>query len=326
LLEQVRWLKEALSSKDILAANTHYLVRNGYIHAKNGRMAAAMPVDCDLEFAVPGEAFEKTLARAPGEVSLSLADGPNGVPALTVRSGRFRATLGLLDVAHWHVEEPASAFRPIPPELFAAFDALLPFISDNALHPWASSITLSATTAYATNNTVLACFPCTNPHGVSVLVPLWAVEFVVSRGKELAEWTVNDNHIAFRWSNGAWMRSQLMEGSLPDAAITMLSTAEPAEYVLTGAWKDAVLRVAELADGEVYLLENLVRTRGQGLAVEEELADTPVPASSESSCWRPGVLQLVAEHATHFDPSNWPRPCSFSNGDLFGVAAGANPT
>lgn len=324
MLKQVQWLKEVLSTKDILAANTHYLVRNGYIHAKNGRMSAATPVPCDLEFAVPGEAFEKTLARAPGEVALSLAAGPNGVQVLTIRSGKFRATMGLLDVAHWHVEEPATAFVKIPDRLFPAFDALLPFISDNALHPWASSITMTDGMAYATNNTVLAAYPCPGPSQVSVLIPRWAVEFVVSRGKELAEWTVNENHVAFRWATGAWMRSQLMEGSLPQAALAMLNSAPPAEYALTGAWKDAVARVTSLAEKPLVLTSTSIRTTGTGLLAEEELPDTPVPDGSEGSAWQPTVLQLMVEHATHFDPSNWPKPCSFSNGDLFGVAAGAN--
>lgn len=324
MLEQVRWLKEVLSTKDILAANTHYLVRNGFIHAKNGRMSAATPIRCDLEFAVPGEAFEKTLSRAPGEVSFTLADGPNGVRQLTIRSGKFRATMGLLDVAHWHVEEPSTAFRAIPDRLFPAFDALLPFISDNALHPWASSITLTGELAYATNNSTLACYPCPSPHPRSVMVPRWAVEFVVSRGKELAEWTVNDNHVAFRWKSGAWMRSQLMEGSLPETAMTMLGNAQPPEYALSSAWKEAVSRVLGLADAPLVISETGVRVSGTGLVAEEELPTTPIPDDSEWSAWQPAVLQLVVDHATHFDPSNWPRPCSFSNGDLFGVAAGAN--
>jgi hypothetical protein len=75
LLATVAWVDDAVSALDIgTSPLSCYLIKDGFIHATNGRMVAAAPFPFDLEgeYLVPAEAFAKVLKTGPTGTSSGL--------------------------------------------------------------------------------------------------------------------------------------------------------------------------------------------------------------------------------------------------------------
>src|ERR1700732_994140 len=137
----IKWVSEALAVKDIGPAMTHYRIGGGTIRASNGKLTAAYPWPDDAEFLVSGIEFEKVLARMEGEEPTITVSAE--AQTVTVRSGRFHATIGTLPAQDWSypgVED--AAWLPIPEGFLDVLRSLRAFIADNPAQAWAGCVAL----------------------------------------------------------------------------------------------------------------------------------------------------------------------------------------
>lgn len=319
--DQIGWLNDALAVKGIAREMTHYRVQDRTIRATDGRLTAGLPFDCDGNFLVPGRELAKLLSRMPNEPELTLADG-----TVTVRSGRFRGTITTLPPEQWdYPGVDASAWLPLPPDLPVLLRSLRPFVSDNAIQAWAMGVALEGGWCYATNNVVLAGAPCAGLGDASVILPVWAIDFLLSRTDSLVEWMWAPTYVAFRWDNGAWMRSNLIDGIFHERAAAMVRAAagEAPTMAVTDEFRAAFERVSGLAENLVTLYADHIEA-GFGAALVREDVPCEVPAGGDKSLWAARFLTPVLEQATYWQPSLWPKPVPFKGERIVGYVAGRN--
>src|SRR5665213_1872018 len=218
----ITWLNAALAAKDIGASMTYYRVADGMISATDGRITASYPWRFGNEcFLVPGVEFEKVLKRMPDNPTIS--SGENNIK---LKSGRLSGTIQTLPLTEWaHPGVDDANWKKIPADLLPLLKELRAFVSDDPTRAAAQCIALENGYAYATNNVALAGAKCDELGAIMALLPVWAIDFLLGREEGLTHWTWNNNYVAFKWFNKAWMRSQLVVGQFPEKAAALVRDA-----------------------------------------------------------------------------------------------------
>jgi len=317
----IAWLNEALASKDIGAGMTYYRVKDKTISATNGNIVASHPWTFGKdEFLVPGKEFEKVLSRMTEAPIISL----NKDGELILKSGRFRGTVQTLPLTEWDYPGVAGAkWQKLPADLIKLIKALQPFISDNASQAWATCIALKTGWAYATNNIAIAGGACKGLEKVDAMLPMWAVEFILSRVEGLKEWTYNNNFIAFRWDSGAWMRSQLIVGQFPERAAEMVRQSIKAKTTqkIDDKFREVIERIGDLAEDTVLIYAKRIEARF-GKAVVEDGVVCEIPKDADCSIFAAKVLLPAINAADSWSPSTWPNPTPFRGPVVSGYVVG----
>lgn len=315
----IKWINDALAIKDIGPAMTHYRIQNNEICATNGRFTAAHPWPYPEEFLVSGIEFEKILDRMPEDPTLKIID----TDKVLIRSGRFHGTIYTLPIETWTYPGVDDAkWIPIPDTLIDVLKTLRAFISDNPAQQWAGCVALEDNNCYATNNIAVA--GCACPVGnIKALLPSFTIDFIMKRLENLKDWAWTDNYVAFRWTTGAWMRSQLVIGQFPERAAALVREAYDSypSQVITPQFRDAFADVAELAEDTIKIYADRIESKFKKSVIE---ADVPceTPEGSEFSIWGARFLIPVIAQATLWSPSLWPKPAPFRGPHVAGFVVG----
>lgn len=318
----IRWINEALAVKDNMGpAMTHYRIANNTICATNGHLTASHPWPGDAEFLVSGAEFEKILARMENDEPTFTISGEN---KMTIRSGRFHGTIYTLPIDSWNYPGVDGAnWLPLPDVLIDVLKTLRTFISDNPAQAWAGCVALEHGNCYATNNIALA--GCACPVGdVEALLPAIAIDFILKRLDGLIEWAWTDSYVAFRWEDGAWMRSQLVIGKFPERAAELVRSAydgEPTQEI-TPEFRAAFNDVAALAEDTIWIYGDRIVSKFKKSVIEAEVESEAPETNGECSIWGAQFLIPVIEQATHWSPSLWPKPVPFKGPNCAGFVVG----
>ena len=314
------WLKEAISTKG-MGALDHYQISTDEIRAADGFITAGHPWEWPLgrdRIWVPRDELEKIINRMPQEPRLEL----NG-EELVIKCGRFRGRVQILpnsnvDYSSLETED----WRPIPMHLLPMLAALRPFISANAVQQWAMSVALENGWAYATNNIVLAGGKCAGLDSINLLLPAWAIDFILKRSENLTHWTWNENHFGFRWRNGAWLKSLALIGQFPEKGADMIrrSARETPTQEITAEFREAVERIAELATDTLAVYADRIESRF-GKATVEDGVVSEIPPNSEYSLWGASYLLPALRVATAWSPAMWPNATPWKGPLLSGYVA-----
>lgn len=340
MLAAVQWVEDAVSAVDMgVSPMTSFYLHDGAIHANNGRMVAGHPFPFAGTALVPAKPFHTVLANRPDGECRWVAEGDvaSGEGKLVLRRGRFRSSVKTLPVSEWVWPIYTPDIDPLPPLLLEALPKVMPFCSENATKPWATCIEVSRDYLYATNNVVLARASC--PTTVpEFLLPRWAAEFILARTEGLIGWEVATNpetqapqFVSFLWENGAWMRSTLLVERFPNVALMLADLADP-EVAITGEWRLALTRVGRMLrqasrnddDKHVVRLspESVCGRMASEILEVEDGTGTPVPVGAEATFWDLRYLAPVAELATHWQPTAWPKPAAWRGPGVEGVIVG----
>lgn len=316
--DQLRWINDALATREIVLNMSHYCTMGGEIRATDGRITAGHPLDEDVgDYVIPGDELERLLARMPEDFEILERDG-----WIKITSGRLRGTIETLPIEDWNypgIEEVT--WQPIPDELFDLLGALRPFVSDNAVRPWSQMIALHDGWICATNNIALAGAPFKYSTGMKTGIPVWALDFILPRIEGLAEWFWHDRYVAFRWENGAWLRSVLIEADFPEMAIGMIERAMNHTYVdhIRPEFREVYDRIAGLTGDIIKIGPDTIFGEYKRSKMAEEIHETSVDQITE---WTTKYLNPVIEAADIWDPSLWPNPVPFKNHVIAGFVMG----
>ena len=316
---EIEWLEDALATKDSTPAMTYYMVKDRMMLATNGRMVAGFPCDVDGEFLVPGEELSKILRRLPDEPTFKV----NG-DRLTLRSGRFSGTLHLLPAEQWRfpVMEEVK-WEKFPPTILPIFKDLRPFISESAVHRWSLGVAIDDGWCFGTNNFALAGAPFPVGVGMKALIPTWVVDFILGRTEGLEQWATTEHFMAFKWRNGAWMRSTLIDVEFPAQARTMIQNAPFGTQTVSQDYRKAVTRIADLSDTEtaIQIFADRVEGKTARSAVSEKLT-SEIPEGSPFSMWGVKFIGPVIAAAKSWSPALWPAPVPFTGERIRGYILG----
>jgi hypothetical protein len=337
----IKWVSEARPDKDIGPAMTYYQVQGGMIRASNGKITAGHPwVDDDSAFVVSGIEFERVLARMTADEPTVTVDAQ--ASTVTVKSGRFHASIGTLPVDSWSYPGVDNAeWREVPDGLLAILRSLRAFISDNPPQPWQSCVALESGNCYATNNIALAGSAC-DVGDVQALLPSYAIDFLLRREEGLESWAWNDNYVAFKWTSGAWLRAQLIIGKFPERAAALVREAydvEPTQEI-TEEFREAFADASALAEDTVHIYADRIESKFKRSVVTAP-AECEVPPGREEtypdpktgkmkkrtvgggvSIWGAQYLAPVISQATRWSPHLWPKPAPFRGDNVAGFVVG----
>ena len=313
----VDWIKGALAKKDLVQHFTHYRVEDGEIRAYDGRMLASHPFPYDGTFLAPGTEFEAILDRMT-EANPDIKETETGI---RISSGRFRGDVRTLPMTEFPELPIGDDWLPFPDDLLDVFADMTRFISDNATKVWAMGIAIVDGRLYATNNVSMAFADRPETAGMKAILPVWAVQFAIDRREGLKEWQVHEGYCAFRWDNGAWMRTQLMVGEIPDMMPKMAEEMEQATFEITPEWRHAYDLVTGVSKESIHLHADRIIGSTDHSDVEHE-AESPLPESQDHSTWSVRYLNNVISVATHWQPDNWPKPATFHGERVRGLLVG----
>lgn len=321
LLDRVKWITDAVSAQKIgVHALNSYLLRDGKIHASDGRMVVGTPFPFDDQSVlVPAKEFERVLSNKP-EGAFEWLFEPD---RLVLKRGRFKGRIKTLPVDEWvWPTDSAPDLVDVPDGLVGAFEGLLPFVSENATKPWATCIAIIGDELFASNNIVIAGAKCVT--GVTIpeyLVPRWVAEFVVKRPDGLSQWACGETTITFTWEDGSWMRSALIVDRFPPVKKVLEAYyVGEVDVEITKEWRKALRRVAKITeDATVRLREDgVISESGEVLSVEDD-AGTPCPEGVLETLWDIRFLDNVLDVATHWNPRLYPKAAPWVGPGVYGI-------
>jgi hypothetical protein len=315
----IAWLNAAIGQSD-LGGMSYYKVNDNVISATDGQITACAPWKWGGKFFVPGEEFEKILKRLPGDPQIV-----SGEDSIKLKAGRFSGTIKTLPLTEWSYPGVESAsWQPLPQGLGEMLKALRPFVAeDDNLAAWARSIALAAGWAFATNNIVIAGAPCSELGECQALLPSRAVDFLLGRLEGLESWIWDENFMAFRWNNGAWMRTQLIVGQFPEKAAELVRFAakEKTTQPVTDEFLEALNRVADLASDTVLIYADRIEAAFNKAVVEEDI-ECRIPKNAECSIWGARFLLPALQAAKSWSPDCWPERAPFKGPIVSGYVVG----
>lgn len=339
LVARVKWITDAIASQDLgLVGLSSYLIRNGNIHAHDGRMTVGTPFPFEgPEVLVPAEQFEKVLVNKPeGDFSWEFE-----ADRLVLKRGRFKGRIKTLPLENWVMPtDLPGGLTPIPDGLVACLELLLPFISENATKPWATCVGIVGDYMYASNNIAVARVPFPSDAGwidqdfdptapvaeqpEGYLLPKWVVEFICKRADGLVAWQCDTMRVTFLWEDGSWMRSSLiMDRYPPVQAILEKYFQGEIDVEITDDWRKTIRRLAKIADDPVLRLrvDECAGTTGEVLSIEDD-GGAPVPEGRTETIWDLRYLEPVISIATHWNPRTYPNPAPWKGEFIEGIIAG----
>jgi hypothetical protein len=318
---QIDRIKSVLATKDFGTRLNHYLFEPGWVLASDGRMVAAIPTGEDLNCLVPGPEIEAVVDRFEGDVAFSHvgdhAAGEKGY--LKLRSGLLSGSIETLPPDQVSFFRPDGEWLEPPDGLVEALKLVRPFIADQAVQAWALCACLRTGSVVATNNMSIITADCLALEvDGDILVPSWAVDFVLKHAEALTGVMWNKNFAAFRWESGLWFRTQLIEGSFPPQIGTLIARPERATTAIEKAWRAVYNDVATLSEGTVRIGPTEM-IGGKGKAEVRAQIATAVEVEIN---FNPKFLSPVLAAADFWAPEIYPAPVPFRGNGFSGVVVG----
>lgn len=312
--DAVQRIKKVITDSDFVPTYSLVRVADGFIHATDGRLYVAVPINIPFNFTVPGKDFVKAVMFGDNpEIELSSE-------YLLFKQGRSRIKIPIVSDDQFPLLEP-------PPEnmevwRYGFYESLLKvraFVSENAQHYWAMGAYAHEHGLIATNNIVLVDFDFDRPP-VTGLIPFWFIDFLE---KDFAPeyCSCDDTKIYAKWEDGSWVRSLRLAGEFPPQPIRMandIREREPPSWALTIEWRNAYRACLAFADREIIVKPDCI------VAVN---STSEIVTHIESHCsgatyWDPNFLGPVLDIAERWDINEYPKPTFFSGTGVRGICVG----
>lgn len=309
----------AVAKKDVVPLLTHYYFARNKIIASDGRITASAPCEAlkGIECLASATQIDALMLRLRDPIEIKHAEN-----LLSMSSGRYRGRVATLPEEDYNFHEPEGKKIPLSEKFFEAIKILRKFVNEDATHMWSVCVAMRGKYLMASNNHSLAVMPHNMEYkGEECLIPVWALDFILERTEGLTDFSVGGGAISFHWTNGSWMRAQLVQGTFPSLAEDMLKTFKKSEFELTAEWREAFEYVSAFGADRVEFHGDRMVGRNEITTADAE-ATTPLPPKQKFSIFNPRILTPIIEHATHWSPVHWPAPCYFSAPGLRGIVAG----
>lgn len=322
MLDTLKFVRGAVSNKDLVPVLTHFRIRGGRLQGQNGRVAldAPCPELAGLDLVVPADKFLRAVDACEGEPKLTVKDDK-----LTISRGRFRATMDILGVDQYPevtgvvdaVDNRSRSGRGLVDVLRKAE----PFISTDASRPWSCSVLITAATAFATNNVVLACIAFDWGKDDLVL-PSFCVDELLRIGEDPQSVRWDEHHFIAEYADGSWLSSRLIDGAWP-ATLHNLHQAclEENEWLpMPGDMADALAKLKPFfPDAKMPV----VVLGPDGVATQDGVSSALVGMDGlPPAAFRLESLSLVVSAARSWNPSRYPSPVPWRADGVVGMLSG----
>lgn len=309
-------VRGAVSTKDLLPVLTHLHIYAGRIQGANGRLNIDTPCGmlARIEATVPADRFIKAVEMCNGTPSLKVTE-----TKLVLSRGSFRAQLPLADHSSFpRAEVLPTGWKALEGGLLSVLRILRPFISTDAIRPWACTALLQADYGWATNNVSIIRTPLPRAWSGVLMLPVFLIDELLRIDIEPEAWLQDVNHIMFRLPGGTWIRSQKFVGEWPDNAFGLIKEVE--NSISADKLYAAVEAILPFCPDKNF---PIIHTGPKGVSTTEgetyaEVNDIVLPEAAFNAAALAQVLQLAKE----IDLTHYPKPCPFKGDNLEGVLVG----
>ena len=313
MLTALKFVQGAIASKDFVPSLMHFHIQGGTVRGYNGMLGICSPIDLNLDVCPNAVNFVKAIQTCKDTIQLHVT--PAG--KLAVKSGKFKAFIECI-TGDFPEVTPEGTLINVTGNILKALKVLAPFIADDASRPWARGILFRGSSAFATNNVILAEHWLGYEFPVEVNIPRTAVVELLRIGQEPISMQISENSVTFHFEGNRWLRTQTYSTSWPDLTriLNQEATCIAMPETLWSAIDDLVPFVDEL--GRVFLSDGQVSTgrdKGIGAIVE-------VPEFKAEGCFNIKQLQLLGKVAQTLDVTSWPRPSLFYGDNIRGAIIG----
>ena len=231
---------------------THVGLRNKWAVAFNGIVAAGSPIPEDI-YAYPHTLLLlEALSKCEESYSLTQLNG-----SLSIKAGKFKATIPTLDPLLMHEAEPDPQIVGITNKFKEAVDAVGVLASENAQHVLTASVLMNGASVISTNRVMLLEYW----HGLdlppNVPLPKEFVKALTKQKKNLTGFGFSKSSATFYFEDGCWLRTQLYADEWPD--VSRILNREANLWSIDPNFFKALDSVAAFSeDGNVYSRLNLL--------------------------------------------------------------------
>lgn len=309
---------QAVAKSDSISPMAHFVISGGRVRGTDGRMTADAAWPGEEEFAVPAAEFRKALRVLDVGCTFTRQDNDT----MVIRKGRFSVTCNVLPIhAIGMIVMPDGAeWLPVPRNLQSVLRLQQHLMSENKMQTWACAVTCDGTTAWVTNNMILAISTLDAPVR-RMVIPDHAVEYIASRQEQLKSYAVAQGRLSFEFEDGSVLTTSVPAAEPPETAQRMLENLPDAEMVLTDEFKTEYDKLSQLGETTIVIGPQGLRS-GKGKSLTECAFATDVP---EETMWGKKYLDLVMTvcKPSHLDFHYWPKPAPFRSENIRGLIVGA---
>lgn len=250
---------------------THIGLRNNWAVAFNGIVAAGSPIPENIYCHPHTIQFMEALQHCEEGYSIAQLDNER----LSIKSGKFKATVSCLDPILMQDASPDPVIAPITNAFKDAVEAVGVLASENAQHVLTASVLMNGASVISTNRVMLLEYW----HGLdlpsNIPLPKEFVKCLVKQKKNLtgfgfsSKWVnISDNpaienlvnmpiSATFHYEDGSWLRTQLYADQWPD--VNRILNREANLWTIDGGFFKALDAVSKFSeDGNVYSDTNLL--------------------------------------------------------------------
>jgi hypothetical protein len=315
MLKELKFVQGAVAKKDLLPAMTHFRIEGGTVRSYNGTLAISCPIPLDIDCCPKAVSMVKAIENCNDATTITMT--PTG--KLSIKSGKFRALVETIDGATPHVQPAGERFDFDGQAFVEACKVLEPFVSTDASRSWTNGVLLEGQSAYATNNVCLVQYWLGAAFPLRVNVPRAAIREVLRVGEAPTHGQVERSSITFHYTDGRWIRSQLLDVEWPMDLVAGLLDQPSNPQPLPADFFAGLASVRSMADGSsrVYMRDGALRTHAdheQGAAYEIDL-----PADGLYNLQMLALLQGVVDT---IDLTLYPGPALFFGDRLRGAIVG----
>lgn len=314
MLKDLKFVQGAVAKKDLLPAMTHFRIEGGHVRGFNGQMAISSPIAFDIDCNPKADQLVKAITQCADEIVLSMTPGGK----LRVQSGKFRAFVEVIEGETVHPLPEGDEVHFDGEQFLKACQQLYPFIGNDASRPWANGILLMAQSAFATNNVCLVEYWLGSPFPFIVNIPRACVNEILRVDEPPTHAQIHERSITFHYTDGRWIRSQLLDTTWPDLTKILDQPANPKP--LPEGFFEGIDTLKRVADGtsRIYIQDGLLRTH-----LEEQTGGSyEVDGLDFTGCYNIAMFSLLKGVVTTADFTTYPAPCLFFGDRLRGAIIG----
>lgn len=311
MLERLKLVRGAVADKNIVQALTHFFIYDGRVQGSNSRIAidAALPELAGHTLTVHANKFISVIDRCDDYEQEPTFDVSE--KSLTVKAGRFRVKLPLLDNASFpRTIVDAQEWEPDEP-LLPILRMLRPFVASDANQVWPLGVWVDENGwAYATNNVCLVRVPCSllSGTGMSFNLPGYAIDEMLRIGQEPTGFSITEQAVTFHYDELLWIKSQQINVPWPMETVRTLFEAHYHTDASARMIPDVPDGLYEAVDTVLPFVANekfpVVVFEGGAVATEDGESRAMVDGFKlPDAKYNAHMLKLVLTYATRFAPS-----------------------
>lgn len=190
---------------------THIILYDEMLYSYDGTIATGHPIEEKIQCCPQGGSMRSALTKCKDAIALGVQTG-----TLSIKSGRFSASIPCLDFAMVKPFSPDQMSIPLDDTIKTGFAMLGPFVKEGAMTVLEAGLKMAPATMVASNRIAIAEFWHGFPIASEVILPKAAIQAVLATPYKLVGFGCTQTSATFWFENKSWIKTQLFSEAYPD--------------------------------------------------------------------------------------------------------------